>query len=100
MTEDHHHLIVADTHPLPSLDDVDDYVEEVLRRDVADHVLCGWKLPHKYFSRILWSEEHNMAGWQGPHDVCPDCVRVSVERGLDPSTLALTPSASWDWDTQ
>jgi hypothetical protein len=97
--EDCVHLIVADTHPLPSLDEVKDYAEEVLRRDVADHVLCGWKLPNKYFSRIMWSEEHEMAGWQGPKDVCPACLRVVIDEQLDPSTLCITPPASWDWDT-
>jgi hypothetical protein len=97
--DEYSHLIVADTHPLPSLDEVEDYPEEVLRRDVADHALCGWNLPHKYFSRIMWTEEHKMAGWQRPHDVCPDCWRAVVDRKLDPATLCLVPSAGWDWGT-
>jgi hypothetical protein len=96
--DDYYHLTVADTRPLPPLDEVTDYAEEILRRDVADQELCGWRLPNKYFSRILWSDEHEIPGWQGPRDICPGCLRAVVERQLEPAVLCVVPSASWDWD--
>jgi hypothetical protein len=99
--DDYCHLVVADTHPLPPLSEVTSYPEEILRRDVADEALCGWRLPHKYFSRILWSDEHEIPGWQGPRDICPDCLQAVVERRLQPGTLCLVPPGSWDnWDTE
>ena len=88
------HLVVADTRPLPSLDEVNDYWDEVLRRDVADHALCGWKLPGKHFSRLMFGQPR--LGQQEPDQICPACVDVTVERDLEPERLCLVPSESWD----
>ena len=70
-----------------------------MHRDVADCALCGWKLPHKYFSRILWGKEHEIPGWQGPHEMCPKCVQTAIKYDLNAMRLCMTPAASWDnWD--
>lgn len=91
--DDFEHLIVADTRPLPSLDEVKHYYDEVLRRDVADEALCGWTLPGKHFSRLIWSE-------YPAHDVCEKCLQVVIDKQLDSADLCVVPSANWDWETQ
>ena len=96
---DDSHLIVADTRALPALDEVKDYWDEVLRRDVADHALCGWKLPGKHFSRLMFGEPRP-GQWQ-PDQICPACVDVVVEQGLEPEKLCLVPPESWDgWEEE
>lgn len=99
-SDDYSHLIVADTRRVPP-DEFEDYCEEVLRREVEDRALCGWELPGKYFSRIMWREQAERAPSRQsqPADVCPGCLQAVVDQHLDPDTLCLTPAASWgDWD--
>lgn len=67
-----------------------DYVEEILKRDVADHALFRWRLPHKFFSRIMWTQE-DIPGWQRPSDVCPDCLQAVIDGRIDRATLCRVP---------
>lgn len=93
------HLIVADTRPLPSLEEVENYVDEVLRRDVADQALCGWKLPGKHFSRLIYTEERP-SQWE-PDQICSECIDVMLEYEIAPERLCLVPPESWDgWEEQ
>ena len=91
---DDKHLILADERSLPELDAVADYWDEVLRRDVADQALCGWRLPGKHFSRLILGRER--PGQRGPDQVCERCAAVAAEYDLPPERLALVPPASWD----
>ena len=91
---DDSHLLVADTRPLPSPDEVKDYWDEVLRRDVADQALCGWKLPGKHFSRLMFGVERP-GQWQ-PDQICQGCVDAILEYDLEPEKLCLVPPESWD----
>lgn len=92
--EDFEHLIVADSGPLPRLGETEDRERDVLTRDVADQALCGWTLPGKRFSRIMWSDRPGS-------DICPDCVQAVIDRNLDRAALAVTPPECWDgWSEQ
>ena len=46
------------------------------------NALCGWKLPGKHFSRLIFGEKR--PGQQEPDQVCRDCVDVMVEYDLKP----------------
>lgn len=99
--EDDSHLVVADTRPLPSLDEVKDYWDEVLRRDVADQALCGWKLPGKHFSRMSMFQEERPGTKLMPDQICRRCIEVMLEYDLEPERVCLVPPESWDgWDDQ